>query len=93
MCAEARGEPFTRAAMQESADGQRVEQVVALRGERTDNAGQHVAAAALGQRRAARNGDAHAPVRRGDDRAAALQQQKAAVFGGQTRARYARGCG
>ena len=48
-----RGEPFTRAAMQKSADGQRVEQVVALRGERTGNAGQHVAAAALGQRRAA----------------------------------------
>lgn len=65
MRAEAHGKLFARTAVQESAYGQRIEQVVALRGERADHTGKHITAAALGQCRAARDGDAHAPVRRG----------------------------
>ena len=55
MRAEAHGKLFARTAVQESAYGQRIEQVVALRGERADHTGKHITAAALGQCRAARD--------------------------------------
>ena len=46
MRAEAHGKLFARTAVQESAYGQRIEQVVALRGERADHTGKHITAAA-----------------------------------------------
>ena len=49
MRAEAHGKLFARTAVQESAYGQRIKQVVALRGERADHTGKHITAAALGR--------------------------------------------